>query len=365
MEKDELSIKSFAEIYTIELISLTSLVLPAVLVGLADKRGMFVLVASSVVFLLQGMMTWLFVKKQGKSPDEILQKRKGFWTKICQELYILRYFLHGLFLTVVFVDLIKTVLLPECTETEILIPFLLLVAYTGSKKFSVRRRMMRVLFPCIFLPLFCVLLLSLFQLDYSFLPQQLWGEGRSLWGKDLIYGIYGVLVLYQPVEFILFLFPKIKSNKKRDVGKYVFAVCIVVILLNITIYVAAVGLLGTVRVGRELWSALYIMQSVRLPGHFLERLDILFIPFWIFSTFTSVSSYYYYGSLFLSEKKEDVRHGKGKIVIYAAVWTVVGLFLALWINKPQRMFELFMPYKMWIDFPLSLLLLFFIYCRKD
>ena len=365
MEKDELSIKSFVEIYIIELISLTSLVLPAVLVGFADKRGMLVLGAASVIFLLQGMTNWLLVKKQGKSPDEILRNRKGFWTKICQELYIVRYFLHGLFLIVVFVDLIKTVLLPECTEVEILIPFLLLAIYTGSKKFSVRRRIMRVLFPCIFLPMLFVLVPALFRLDYSFLPEQLWGEGGSLWGKNLIYGIYGVLVLYQPVEFIVFLFPKIKSTKKKKTGKYVLAVCVFVILLNITIYVAAVGLLGTVRVGRELWSALYIMQSVRFPGHFLERLDILFIPFWIFSTFASVSSYYYYGSLFLQGKKEDVRHGKGKIVIYAAVWTVVGMLFALWIKKPQRMFELFMPYKVWIDFPLSVLLLFFIYCRKD
>jgi len=133
------------------------------------------------------------------------------------------------------------------------------------------------------------------------------------------------------------------------------AACIFTILMNVILYIGTIGMFGTVRTGEKLWSALYIMQSVRLPGRFVERLDILFLVFWIFSAFALVTAYLYYGSRFV--QKEKWRW-------YTVGW-IAGIFIMiLWIQEPEPIFQFFIPYKMWVDFPLSLLLPAYLYRKK-
>ena len=380
MIKNKISEKKFFMMLSTELFAMTSLILPAVLVGFAGKNGLPVLLVASGGLLLLTAWYLTCYRIQNKSLDQVVDEKKGVIRLLLKVVYVIRFFVHGLFLMIVFVNLIQEVLLQDYNFFWILTPVLLLVYLMGGKQLRVRGRILEVLFPYIFIPLLVVLFLALFQLDYSSLPEQLWGKLGQQSENSLLYSIYGILLFYQPVEFVLFLLPALgedRNEKSKKRTAYVAgAACVFVIVINVIMYVAAIGMFGTVRTGEKLWSALYIMQSVRLPGKFVERLDILFLVFWIFSAFALFSAYMYYGSRFVvsefdskeknatapNQEKNISDRKKGKW--YTAIWLLGILIFTLLIEEPQTMFELFIPYKMWVDFPLSFLLPVLLYAKK-
>ena len=397
MTKNKISAKKLFIMLSTELFAMTSLILPSVLVGFAGKNGLLVLLASSGLLLLTAVWYLNCIGEKKYSLDHaVVQQENLLLRRGIKGIYILRYFIHGAFLMVIFVNLIQEVLLPNYSFFWILVPILLLAYLTAGKQLRVRGRILEVLFPYIFLPLLVVLFLALFQVDYSALPSQLWNVENGTGEQSMLYGVYGTLMFYQPIEFLLFLVPalseqKASYEKKRKLGQddrtakrrtnakessVTGAACIFAIVINVIMYVAAIGMFGTVRTGGKLWSALYIMQSVRLPGRFVERLDILFLVFWIFSTFALFSAYLYYGSRFVvTEESNEVRtipprtdSENKKIQMngrwYTCLWLAGILIVTLCVREPRRMFELFVPYKMWVDFPLSLLLPLFLYKKE-
>ena len=108
---------------------------------------------------------------------------------------------------------------------------------------------------------------------------------------------------------------------------------------------------GNVRVGEKLWSALYIMQSIKLPGHFVQRLDILFLVFYIFSTFALFSGYLFYSEILIVTRQKRW-HKK----VYPLVYLTGMYILAIMIKDVEGYYEFFLNYKMWVDVPLALLL---------
>ncbi len=368
--KNSISEKKLFMMLSTELFAMTSLILPAILVGFAGNNGLPVLLAASAVLILLAVWYLSCYKNKEKSLDQLVNEKKGMKKGILKIIYMIRYFLHGLFLMIIFVNLIQEVLLPEYSFFWILVPFLLLVYLMTGKQLRVRGRILEVLFPYIFIPLLLVLFLALFQLDYKSLPAQLWGGTGNGTEHSMLYSVYGIVLFYQPVEFILFLLPALRTDKceKEKRSRAVGAACIFVIIINVIMYVSTIGMFGPVRTGEKLWSALYIMQSVRLPGKFVERLDILFLVFWIFSTFALFSAYMYYGSRFIvmetdiqegtnsfRETKDMTDDGR-KSRRYTVIWLLGILIVTLLIQKPKFMFEFFVPYKMWVDLPLAIVL---------
>ena len=379
---NRISPKKLFAMLSIELFAMTSLILPAVLVGFAGKNGLPVLLAASGLLLLQTVWYLWCLKEKNKSPDQIVEEEMdGLAKMLIKAIYSIRYFIHGLFLMIIFVNLIQEVLLPDMNLFLILLPVLMLLFMTGGRQLRVRGRILEVLFPYIFIPLLVVLLSALFQLDYASLPEQLWTNARMAAldftyfaeassqnsGHSMLYSIYGILLFYQPIEFLLFLQPSLQLQKNQRAAHTAGFACIFVIIINIMMVVAAVGMFGTVRTGEKLWSALYIMQSVRLPGKFVERLDILFLVFWIFSAFALVSAYLYYGKRFWAPEflcccqKSETNQINGW---YSILWLAALLLLTLLIREPEAMFHFFIPYKMWIDFPLAILLPTYFYLKK-
>ncbi len=370
--KNQISEKKLFMMLSTELFAMTSLILPAVLVGFAGKNGIPVLLAASGGLLLLAVWYLTCYRRKEKSPEQILKEEGTMVRVLVKGIYVVRYFLHGLFLMVIFVNLIKEVLLPEYHFFWILFPVLFVLFMMTGKQLRVRGRILEVLFPYIFIPLLLVLLLALFQLDYQTLPEQLWGGAELGAKQSFLYQVYGILLFYQPVEFLLFLLPALREggDKRKNSGasRVVGAAGLFVVSINVIMYVAAVGMFGSVRTGESLWSALYIMQSVRLPGRFVERLDILFLVFWIFSTFALLSAYMYYGSRFVvaesAEEKQSLPDNKISRY-YTVLWLLGILLLTLLIREPRTMFEFFVPYKMWVDFPLAVLVPLFLYRKKD
>lgn len=354
-QMERISPRQFQRMIMIELFSTTSLILPALVVRFSGKNGLAPLLAGSgMALLLAVYYLWISEKwETGYSREIILQN--GVWgSSIYMILYCLRFFVHGLLLITIFTALIREVLLPEQSTGLILLPVLLLTFYATGKNLSSRARTLEFLFYYIFAPLLLVVILALFQVKYQTLPSMLWGGEKGM--GQASFASYGILLTYTALEFILFLGP-VSGRRKQEKGIRLGRACMFVILFNFMIYIVTVGMFGTVRTGEKLWSALYIMQNVRIPGHFLERLDILFLAFWIFSIFALFSGYLFYSESIVKQWRYQLRGEErpGKR-IYAVLFLAAIFLLTIWQPDPEKMLNIFGGYMMWIDFPLSVLL---------
>lgn len=352
---ERISPRQFQRMIMIELFSTTSLILPALVVRFSGKNGLAPLLAGSGLALLLALFyLWISEKwETGYSREIVLQY--GVWgSSIYMLLYCLRFFIHGLLLMTIFTALIREVLLPEQSTGWILFPLLLLTFYSTGKNLSSRARTLEFLFYYIFAPLLLVVILALFQVEYKTLPSMLWG-GKEGMGQTP-FASYGVLLTYTALEFILFLGP-VSGKRTQERGIRLGKACLFVVLLNFAIYIVTVGMFGTVRTGEKLWSALYIMQNVRIPGHFVERLDILFLVFWIFSIFALFSGYLFYSESIVRQWKGLFRRNRKEGKRRYAIAFLAGIFfLTIWQPDPEKMLRIFGGYMMWIDFPLSVIL---------
>ena len=349
----KISERQFQRMIMIEMFSAASLVLPSVVAKQSGRSGLApLLFGSALALFLAAYYLWAgqhFLVPYG----ERIWQEDHLWTgKIYTILYCIRFFLHGLFLMVLFSSLIKEVLLPNQSTGLILFPMLLLVFYATRSNLSKRARTLELLFPYIFIPLFLVLILALFQIDWISLPGQLWREREG--AASVALSSYCVLLTYSALEFVLFLYPVTEKKKGKEDSFLLSIPCFLIIFLNVWIYVITIGMFGTVRTGKKLWSALYIMQNVRLPGHFLERLDILFLAFWIFSIFALFSGYLFYSEDFIS--RWGNKKGKDHTPVYGLAFLIATFFFCIWKEDPGEILPFFSFYMRWIDLPLSLLL---------
>lgn len=377
--RNHITQRQFQRMMMIELFSTTSLILPALVVRLSGKKGLEPLfIGSALAILLAGYYLWICEDWKFSYGKEIANRSGKVLSSIYMAVYSIRFFMHGFFLMVLFSALIQEILLPEQGRGLILLPVLLLTFYGTRKSLVARARTLELLFNYIFVPLLLVLVLALFQVDYGTLPHMLWNPDER--NVQTVLASYGILMTYRAMEFILFLNPVTEKNReKKRQGMGMGRVCFFVIFLNILIYVITVGMFGTIRTGEKLWSALYIMQNVRLPGHFLERLDILFLAFWIFSVFALFSGYLFYSETIYREwrgKINEERQGKDRWIEswHTAKWRqygyplvfLVGIYCcAVCFSNPEKVLPYFARYIMWIDFPLSLLLPLFLKLKES
>lgn len=343
MDENRISEKKLFTILAIDLFSMTGLIFPSVIVRFGGNGGLFGLALASALAVLSACF-FLRITKNGEWSfvNAVRQLPQGF-RSVITGVYCIRFFLHGVFLMNVFVTLIQETLLPYHNRGWILLPFLIVVFLAAGKGISVRGSMLEVLMPYIFLPLLLVLVLALFEVDYGSLPAYVMGETAGNNGISS----YGMFLFFQPIEFLLFLTPFRKTEKQKK-GKAVCWALLFVILINILLYLATVGMFGTKRTAEKLWSALYIMQSVRLPGHFIERLDILFLVFYIFSIFALFSGYLFYSENLLSV------HGEGwKKKMYPLLYLAATFFVVNGMGDVEQAYEQFLSYKMRYDVVLA------------
>lgn len=187
-------------------------------------------------------------------------------------------------------------------------------------------------------------------------------------------------------------------------------------LCNVIFSFLAIRTLGQTLAGQSAWPVIKMMQLIRMPGGFLERFDILPIVFWILCMAAVLSGYLYYGKHLVeqvfygirktvleseitksrtvepkimesgtmeseitesgTEKVRTTESGTRKIEYFSkkvsfrynlvtGIGIVVLLLLACFVENTPFLWTFYLKYKIFVDFPLSLLLpLFVCFCGK-
>lgn len=362
MENDRISLRQMRRMLMIEIFSASSLLLPSIIVRSQNGNGLIALFIGSILaFVYVAFFVWIIKKMRGSYVElinENLDKSGKFFIGV---IYYIRFFLNQLFLIILFGKLIQVSVLPGYAILFIIGPILIFTFYCSINGLEGRARTLELLFPYIFIPLAIVIVLALGEIDFSnFSVANRAGEGNTM---HAFLSIYAVFLSYRGIEFLLFLGPQVaKTETKTKIAKAAYTAAFWIVLLNILIYIITIGMFGIYSTRKTWWSALNIMQAVRLPGGFVERLDILFIVFWIFSMFCVFSAYFFYGFKMLETGIPVLQ--KNKMVAMAVSLALIFIFAYLF-QDTNNIVAKFYKYLMWIDFFLALFLpLFLLQKRK-
>ncbi len=217
----------------------------------------------------------------------------------------------------IFSEILKQTILFNTPSYVISICMLLVGAYGAVKGYETRGRIAEILIFVIFIPLFIIFAFVASGSDYTNLMPFFDVNGKGIF----LGGIFS-LFTFSGIEFILLAYPYLKNKKtakKESIKAVVFIGVIMVLITVITI-----SKLGPFDIKNQVWPVLELMNTVELPGAFLERQDAIVMSFWIMSVFIIINAGVYFSSLL---SKDMIK--KGKNIWYVIIISAVVFFISL------------------------------------
>lgn len=202
-----------------------------------------------------------------------------------------------------FAEMISQILLPKTPLAVIVLIMLFTIYYLIKSGAEASGRMAEILVYFVFVPLVIILALIVIKTDYKQLLPMFQSKP-----KGFLSGAYYVSLTFIPLEFLLVLGAIINKPSKIK-GICFFAIGATSIIEIIIIVLTFTGI-GVAETTRQLWPVLTLMQSVQLPGSFVENQEILMMVWWVLSIYMYVSGGIFIASQILSRlakfKRENV-----------------------------------------------------------
>ena len=229
--------------------------------------------------------------------------------------FILYWLINGGRIIRRFADIVKTTLLFQTPTEVIILSFLLLSVYLARGGIEPMARFCTIAVIAS-VPIGAILVFSTYQ-DwnlYNLLPIL-----ESGWSPVLSSGIRQ-LGLLEGLEALLFLIPFV--NKPRKSLPYCFAGVLVVHLMLFLVTFAALLDFGTTETMRLAYPGISLIQSVEIPGRFLERLGSIYVTVWILILFPTMVFFLYLPSLTLSQICKKSEYGPFTLLLLPLIYLV-------------------------------------------
>lgn len=192
-----------------------------------------------------------------------------------------------------FAEMIGQVLLPKTPIEVIILLMLFAITYLIKSGIEAAGRMAEILVYFVFVPLVLVLALVAVKTDYQQLLPIFTSEWKGVWR-----GAYYVSLTFMPLEMVLMLGAFMK-RPKRVRGVCIWSLVVIAIIETLIIILTFTGV-GVVETTRQIWPVLTLMQSIQLPGSFVENQEILMMSWWVLSIYMYVSGGMYFAANILS-----------------------------------------------------------------
>lgn len=410
MRESRISQRQLTRMIYIEGVGASGLTFPAAAAFHSQSEGLWPVALYALWLALFAAWMLYMVRRLERCKPAAMYAGYGFalnrWLGI---VYMIRLFLNSLALFSFFGLTIRKIYMPDRGMFLILLPFALLLWYCTQTTLQKRARFLELLFPWI-VSLFVILVLfALLALEGKFHMPSLREDVGVLFSNS-----YLLLLCTTPLEFLLFLMPAVtkdlwadgftaKSGKAaraegttgtestqqetapecaaesprlqqseirdpkqetwwRKRRNQVWRAVGGVLLWNVLLWFVTIENLGGQITASSPWPVIKVMQLIRLPGGFLERFDILLAMFWILCLVGVLSGYLYYGRK-IGEEIFGGRLPDGRTLRRRAAYITAGMITLLLLlscrlasGDSRFVFDWFLTYKKWIDFPLLILL---------
>lgn len=350
---EEISIGQGAKMLWMELFSTMGLLLPALSTKLVGEDGLLVMVLGGVFALLYGcFFLWILKGMEENLLEEVENRYKKIGQAIIGSIYIVRFAIRGGFVLLLFSTVLSTILL-KTEPIWVLVFTMLFLSLVGARKeMEERARLIELLY--------WILVVAFVVLLFLVVGKVEWGNVMPLRTTDsghILKGGYVIFLAFLPMEWLLFYGKKVADQSAFR--KKVLGTILAVLVLMLFIYCATVGLLGASLTAGSYFSSFYMMQEARIPGGFVQRLDIILVGVWVVSMFAMLSGYFHYegviGEKLGGERGRAVGLFLGGVIAVCLCWCQSSF--------PKAMTN-YLQYAGYIDLPLSILLPFILCVKK-
>ena len=310
-QNNKISIRQLQALLILDIFGVGVITLPRRVAEMAGQDGWLLVIAGTIFAMLY---LW-FIGKVGNKfeNNSFLEYNSKLLGKILAYILTIGFIIKiilGLGMELrVFGEIIKSVMLKDTPMSVILIAMLLIGSYGAYRGYEIRGRLGEILIPVVILPVIFLMCIATIDADFSNLKPVLLTNGSGIIKGGFItsLGFYGA-------EYVLLSYPYIRDiNKVRKGAITAVAVLGVIILAMTVVTIARFGVTG---VKNQLWPVLGIMDTMDLPGSFIERQEALVMSIWIISMFFIVNAGIFFASILC---KDIVKKGKHNYYIWAVV----------------------------------------------
>jgi len=323
---DKISIRQLQILLILDVLGTGVTALPRVTASIAGRSGwLCVLGATGLAAAAAWLMMTLALRFPGKTFPEysamLLSRPLGM---IAAAVLIAKITAGCAFELRVFGEIVRRTMLPQTPFAIVCGVLLLVAAYAAGKGYETRARIAEILIFIVILPLVFIFGLAAREIDFSNLLPLFDADAQGI-----LRGTAEAGFAFTGIEFALLAVPYLA--KPVGARKGVVGAVVVTGLLMAVITVFTLARFGAANVLNRLWPVLDMMDTVELPGSFIERQEALMMSLWIVSLFAVVNAGLFFSSVLL---RDTVK--KGKHYMYVLGLLPVMFALAYWPSDAEQ-----------------------------
>lgn len=252
-------------------------------------------------------------------------------SKIVAFVYLTYLLATGIFLSVQIEQIVSRFLV-EGVRAWVVVLLIVISCYLGSHQGLERRgRMAEVCFPLVAGALFLLFFLAIFKVNPEYLK-----EYAPIEYKSVLRGSYGIFCAFAPLLLLPFTLKRVEKPGSAR-GVIIGAIFFLASILGIA-FLLLQGTFGLKGIYAHRFPMIGLMAGVDLPGDFLQRVDVFWIIFIVFSLLFALGSVFFYSH----EVLERVNWEKGQGVIGLGVF--FGTMFALTEEIPKGYYGWLLEY---------------------
>ncbi|WP_164509031.1 GerAB/ArcD/ProY family transporter [Clostridium rectalis] len=202
----------------------------------------------------------------------------------------------------VFTEEIKVYLLQR-TPTEFIFIFTILTGvYLVRGEIDTLIKFNEVAFWLMFIPVFLVLLFSIYDSDFSNILPLLNNKPMNY-----IHGITMSMYRYSGFPILFLILPFVKEKKK--INKVILKSLIFIGLFYVITFILVIGMFGKEQTKILLWPVITLIRTIDIPGTFVERWEGIIMAIWVIFYYTTFTNLFYFAADMLKKmcKFNDVK----------------------------------------------------------
>ena len=188
-----------------------------------------------------------------------------------------------------FTEILKETFLKNTPPYLIIIPMIVLSLYAVTKGLETRARLAEILSLIILIPLIVILVSTVIGIDLSNL--------RPFYiHKPSVLAYSATFVsFFTNLDLMLFMAPFIRDSAK--VNSSILKITLYCGLAMTLMTMTTISRFSAAYTAKELWPVLRVLDTLSLPGAFIERQESIFVSFFIVSEFFIASSGLFFSSM--------------------------------------------------------------------
>lgn len=289
------SIRQAKILLILQMFNMSMLILPRIAGKIAGHDGyMLPIIGFAIGTLYIWAITSLLKRFPGEGLDTIAPKVLTKWIGlVIVGLYVIKLLVGAGFELRMFAEMVSQVLLPKTPLPVIILILLFAAQYLIKSGIEACGRMAEVVIYFVFAPLVLIFCLVIIKTDYKQILPMFTARPQGM-----LVGAYYVSMTFMPLEFLLITGCLVnKPGKLKSICFWAVGIISIVEVILIALTFTGVGMVTSTK---QLWPVLTLMQSIQLPGSFVENQEIFMMCWWIMSIYMYISGAMYVASLTIS-----------------------------------------------------------------